>query len=184
MNNRQEAALAYAGNGYPVFPVVPGAKVPLTKHGFHDATLDDDQIEQWWNEHPDANIGLATKGLLVVDIDGSANEWLTPERSLKAISGDSAAWGCDMARYLARRLLFLADSHVSESEFDAKQKTAVRFVRDRGGRVSLNALTRRFQAMPKDKRQAMIENLLATGQLKKETVSTVGNNRTELYLPR
>lgn len=61
-----------AGVGVPVFPCVPGAKRPLTEHGFHDATTDPSQAERWWGRYPDANIGLPTgqaSGLVVVDVD-------------------------------------------------------------------------------------------------------------------
>lgn len=74
-NNLLTAALRYAELGYPVFPCVPGGKAPLTPRGFHDATTDPEQIEPWWTRHPDANIGLPTTGLLVLDLDGSGNCW-------------------------------------------------------------------------------------------------------------
>ncbi len=70
-----EAALTYADLGYAVFPCVPGDKNPLTQHGFLDATTDAARIEAWWATHPDANIGLSTAGLLVVDVDGEDNPW-------------------------------------------------------------------------------------------------------------
>lgn len=77
------AALAYADLGYPVFPCAPGRKQPLTEHGFLDATTDVDQFERWWTEHPTANIGLATAGLVVIDVDGPRNPWLSdqPDRA-------------------------------------------------------------------------------------------------------
>ena len=37
-------ALAYASRGWPVFPCQPGTKEPATRHGFHDASTDPDQI--------------------------------------------------------------------------------------------------------------------------------------------
>ncbi len=67
------AALRYAELGYPVFPCK--GKVPLTPHGFKDATTGFEQIEAWWTEHPDANIGIPTTGLLVIDVDGADNPW-------------------------------------------------------------------------------------------------------------
>ena len=79
------AALVYADLGYAVFPCAPGTKKPLVEHGFHDATTDADQIEAWWQTWPQANIGLPTAGLLVVDIDRADNPWLRdePERLLE-----------------------------------------------------------------------------------------------------
>jgi Bifunctional DNA primase/polymerase, N-terminal len=86
-NPRLAAALAYAARGWPVFPchgmrdeqctcgkpncAHPG-KHPLTRHGCKDATTDPQQIEQWWTDHPDANVAIATgasSGLMVLDLD-------------------------------------------------------------------------------------------------------------------
>lgn len=70
MNNLLQAALWYAQNGYPVFPLAPGSKIPMAgSRGFLDATVDEAQIRLWWTETPDANIGLATAGLAVIDFD-------------------------------------------------------------------------------------------------------------------
>ena len=66
------AALDYAARGVPVFPLVPRGKTPLTPHGFKDATKDLAQIEAWWTQHPNANIGMPTgsvSGLDVIDVD-------------------------------------------------------------------------------------------------------------------
>jgi hypothetical protein len=81
------AALRYADLGYLVFPLVPGTSKPLTQHGFHDASSDADQIERWWSRHPNANIGLATQGLVVIDLDplegGKLNGWPhNPDKAL------------------------------------------------------------------------------------------------------
>ena len=76
------AALRYAELGYRVFPCVPNGKSPLTAHGFHDAVTDAEQIARWWSQHPLANVGIAAKGLLVVDVDGKDNPWPgDPDRS-------------------------------------------------------------------------------------------------------
>ena len=72
---RVDAALRYVELGYPVFPCVPGEKVPLTPRGFKDATRNPGQIAAWWEKYPDANIGIPTAGLLVVDVDGADNPW-------------------------------------------------------------------------------------------------------------
>jgi hypothetical protein len=80
-NSLLEAALAYAELGYAVFPCEPNAKRPCTAHGFKDATTDAEQIERWWAERPDANVGLATQGLLVVDVDAESKSWPVAEGS-------------------------------------------------------------------------------------------------------
>lgn len=66
------AAKEYARLGWRVFPLVPKSKAPLTPQGFHEATLDQRQIEEWWLMTPGAGIGIATGSvskLVVVDID-------------------------------------------------------------------------------------------------------------------
>jgi hypothetical protein len=68
------AALEYASRGWPVLPLVPSGKKPLTKHGHLDATTDPDQIAAWWAQHPRANVGIVTgarSGILVLDVDSS-----------------------------------------------------------------------------------------------------------------
>ncbi|WP_166789879.1 bifunctional DNA primase/polymerase [Cryobacterium sp. TMT1-2-2] len=67
-----DAALEFVRAGIPVFPCVPEGKHPLTSAGFHDASLDVDQVQAWWTRWPAANIGMptgSTSGVDVVDID-------------------------------------------------------------------------------------------------------------------
>jgi Bifunctional DNA primase/polymerase, N-terminal/AAA domain/Primase C terminal 1 (PriCT-1) len=65
--NMLAQALLYAGAGVNVFPVSTN-KTPLTgEGGFHHATTDREQIEQWWKQWPDA--GIATPDFDVVDVD-------------------------------------------------------------------------------------------------------------------
>ncbi len=83
MNCMLEAAIGYAELGFRVFPCANEANpVPLTRHGFKDATCDSVQIEHWWASCPNACIGLATAGLLVVDIDAPPNPWLADQPDL------------------------------------------------------------------------------------------------------
>ena len=64
-------AQCYGENGYPVFPC--RGKTPLTTHGFHDATCDPFQIEIWWRQWPDGNIGTPMgHGRFALDIDPRA----------------------------------------------------------------------------------------------------------------
>jgi hypothetical protein len=56
--------------GFDVFPVTPNAKKPpLFKNWQNLATQDPKQIDAWWDEWPDANIGGSTKNFVVIDID-------------------------------------------------------------------------------------------------------------------
>jgi hypothetical protein len=80
-----QAALTYAQNGWPIFPLqgkipyeylTPGVK----SHGHKNATTDRQAIHHWWSIHPTANIGLATgtvSGIIVVDIDPRHNGHLS-----------------------------------------------------------------------------------------------------------
>ena len=82
----QSIALGYAAYGWPVFPLRPMGttcdggkecetlcrcpKKPATPKGFHAATTSTEKINQWWNAHPDSNIGLATGHVFdVIDLD-------------------------------------------------------------------------------------------------------------------
>ena len=73
--NTLQAALDLAELGYPVFPCVPNSKAPAVAGGFKSATTDTGLIREWWSTWPDANLAIATAGLLVLDIDGDDNPW-------------------------------------------------------------------------------------------------------------
>ncbi len=69
MSALEEAALAYAQEGFNVFPLQPHGKTPLTPHGLEDATTDAATIETWWDRWPDANVAIRTGDVVVVDED-------------------------------------------------------------------------------------------------------------------
>ena len=62
-------ALVYARAGYKILPVTPRGKIPLTEHGAHDSTTEENIIREWWTRWPNANIALVLDGLVAVDID-------------------------------------------------------------------------------------------------------------------
>jgi Bifunctional DNA primase/polymerase, N-terminal/Primase C terminal 2 (PriCT-2) len=73
-----DAALAYAGDGYPLFPCDQN-KRPLTLRGFKDASTDERQIRAWWRNHPHAMIGMPTgpkSGIDVLDLDLKPEEYI------------------------------------------------------------------------------------------------------------
>lgn len=74
-----EAAVGYARRGWKVHPLKPRSKNPNSQHGSLDATSDVELIRDWWERHPNDNIGLATGyGFFVLDIDtkASGHLWL------------------------------------------------------------------------------------------------------------
>jgi hypothetical protein len=70
-NQTLRQALTYASRGWPVFPCMHGRKIPLTRHGFRDATTDERRITAWFGTHPDWNLAIATgaPGPDVLDVD-------------------------------------------------------------------------------------------------------------------
>ena len=72
-NSLKAAALAHAKNGFYVIPLVENSKRPLISDWQNRATTNPLQIDSWWTEHPNANIGIACEvsNLIVIDLDTS-----------------------------------------------------------------------------------------------------------------
>jgi hypothetical protein len=86
-DHKKQVALGYAGLGWSVFPLhsvreggtctcggdCPSpAKHPRTKDGFKSASTDQKTVTEFWDQWPDANIGVRTgrvSGVFVVDVD-------------------------------------------------------------------------------------------------------------------
>ncbi len=64
-------ALDCARHGWPVFPCLPGQKIPATQHGYQDATTDEQQITEWFGRGFTWNLAIATgaPGPDVLDVD-------------------------------------------------------------------------------------------------------------------
>lgn len=79
VSDAARAALAYAGNGWPVFPCWPDRKEPAVSHWRDDATTDPEQIRSWWNRNPDFNVAIATGSpgpdVLDVDVKDGGKAW-------------------------------------------------------------------------------------------------------------
>ena len=87
-----EAALQYAGRGWPVLPCRD--KVPLVRGGVHAATRDLRTIERWWHTWPQANVAVACgapSGIIVADIDAPSQ---VPELlDLQALTASTPSGG-------------------------------------------------------------------------------------------
>jgi Fe2+ or Zn2+ uptake regulation protein len=73
MNNYLNHALRYCDLGFSVIPIIPGKKKPMIKwEPYQTQRADRNQIESWWQQWPNANVGIVTgevSDLFVVDID-------------------------------------------------------------------------------------------------------------------
>jgi Bifunctional DNA primase/polymerase, N-terminal/AAA domain/Primase C terminal 1 (PriCT-1) len=71
MGELLEVALKCIARGWHVFPCWPKTKRPMTQHGWHDASADEEQIRAWWAKTPNANVAIACNpsNLAVLDID-------------------------------------------------------------------------------------------------------------------
>lgn len=69
--NLRDLALQHARNGFYVLPLIPHSKKPLISDWPRLATTNPLQINAWWNQNPDANIGIACEvsNLIILDFD-------------------------------------------------------------------------------------------------------------------
>ena len=89
---KAEWALEHAKKGFYVFPLAPGLKIPLLDDNWIEiASVDPDQIKKWWDQDPDANIGIACgpSGLCVLDVDMKKGK--DGQKSLEALEVE---FGC------------------------------------------------------------------------------------------
>lgn len=92
----EQSALAYIKKGISVFPCVPGNKNPLTTNGYKDASFEDHDIKSWWEDVPNANIGVPTgkvNGFFVVDVDSKVKESFEHLKKLKLPSTYTVSTG-------------------------------------------------------------------------------------------
>lgn len=80
--------------GFHVFPLLPNSKRPAIKDWPTRATTDPDYVGGWWIDNPDYNIGIHTKGLLVVDLDPKYNgleNWANLVETQELLGNDTPA---------------------------------------------------------------------------------------------
>jgi len=69
----RDAALHYLDLGWSVIPIRPNQKRPLIKwEVYQKQRPSKEQVEKWFDEHPDANVGVVTgsiSGVVVLDVD-------------------------------------------------------------------------------------------------------------------
>ena len=78
---------------------------------------------------------------------------------------EAARWACELSEYLTRRLIYLGGSHVSEGDFDAKQKRVLNKLRSLGGVMTASQYARSFQSFDIETRRRIMENLVVTGSI-------------------
>ncbi len=94
-------ALEYARRGIPVLPLsgkLPRIPKRAGGRGVHDATTDLDQVREWWQHWPHANIGLRCGiSFDVIDVDGQQGrrslERLLAEHARQPIGGPRVRTG-------------------------------------------------------------------------------------------
>lgn len=71
INKLTSTALKLAKQGFQVFPLQANSKRPVTAHGYLDATDNLTQLDEWFDNDRQYNLGLrlAGTGIVVVDID-------------------------------------------------------------------------------------------------------------------
>ena len=82
--NRLNQVIKMVQHGLYVYPIVPNGKQPIRNYSYLKATQDIAEIESWFRQEPNINIGinLSKSNLIVVDIDNHNNDLQAPLQSL------------------------------------------------------------------------------------------------------
>jgi hypothetical protein len=83
-----DAALAWARRDIPIFPCDPRDKTPLCPRGFHAANTNETWIRLWWQQEPDAMIGMPcgpSSKLWVLDTDVDSERGVDGNAALAAL---------------------------------------------------------------------------------------------------
>jgi len=91
MTHMLNALLHYISSNIPVFPASRVDKHPLCPNGFHDATINENQIREWWQTWPNAMIGIPTgprSGIWVLDEDIDAKKNIDGRETMARLEAD------------------------------------------------------------------------------------------------
>lgn len=77
-----------------------------------------------------------------------------------------------LANWLTRRMLAMAEAHVSRNAIESDKKKLLRIVADSGGRIRLNELTRKTQWLKKRERNEYLDELIEAGEVEMEREET------------
>jgi hypothetical protein len=94
------------------------------------------------------------------------------------IGEPGVSWAWHLVAHQTRRMLAMATVHVYESEFDARQKRALRAIQDAGGRLRQEQFSKALRTLPARERDEVIANLIQTGQIVVELEESGGRPRT------
>ena len=94
------------------------------------------------------------------------------------IDKEATAWACELSDYLTRRMLFLADTWVSENQFDQRQKEIMRYIWKKKGKIKKWEFNRKFRCLTPKEREELILNLIETGHIRIEVLKTKGTTAT------
>ena len=101
-----------------------------------------------------------------------------------SIDAEAATWGCRLSEHLTRRKLHIAHYHMAESEQERLENDIIRYIKKQDKqRVTQTKLINRFRKGVIDyMRDNAIKNLVRTGQLVSEKITTQGAKKpTTIY---
>ncbi|MCC5823219.1 MAG: bifunctional DNA primase/polymerase [Phycisphaerales bacterium] len=95
------------------------------------------------------------------------------DRENPVIDADAAGWAVALVRHIHRRMLFLADQHVAESDFEARQKRVLRFLNERKNAgnpwASLTEMTTKLRSLDSRQRDEVLRILVDRALVQRRT---------------